>query len=372
MDKTNTNTNTNPVLAGQKNKPLWWHSLESSVLNVGAIVDGVVIERTPKALYVDLGKHGAGIVWGIEFNAAAGEIDKLKTGDPVRAKISSLENALGLVDLSLRDVSREAGWQWVKNAMNKSESVLGKVLSANRGGLIMTANNMQGFLPTSQMNEDHFPKVDDGNKEKILEALEKLVGSEIKVRVLDFNGRDGKVIFSEKKTEEKVPNEALGKYKIDDTIEINITKLAEFGAYAELTENPEIKGFISLADIDWKLIEKPEDIIKVDEKHQAKIVAFKDGEIKLSLKALKKDPWLEKAENYKEGATISGEVYKFMPFGALIKLDAEIYGFIHSSEFGGLEKMKEALELKKTYEFTIESVKMKEKRINLKFNSVKE
>lgn len=369
MDKTTTNTN--PALAGQKNKPLWWHSLESSVLNTGAIIDGVVIERTPKALYVDLGKHGTGIVWGVEFSAAIGEIDKLKAGDPVRAKISNLENALGLVDLSLKDISREASWQWAKTAMNKSESITGKVLSANRGGLIITANNMQGFLPTSQMTEEHFPKVEDGNKDKILESLEKLVGSEIKVRVLDFNGRDGKVIFSEKKLEEKVSNAVLEKYKIDDVVGVIITKLAEFGAYADFTQDPEAKGFISLADIDWKLIEKPEDIIKTGEKHQAKIVAFKDGEIKLSLKALKKDPWLEKAENYKEGGIVSGEVYKFMPFGALIKLDAEIYGFIHSSEFGGLEKMRESLELKKTYEFSIESVKMKEKRINLKFHPVK-
>lgn len=369
MDKTNTNTN--PALAGQKNKPLWWHSLEPSILNPGVIVEGKVSERTKRSLYVDLGRYGSGVVWGLEFLVASGAISDLNIGDTIKTKVLSSENDRGLVELSLREVNREIGWQWIKGALNKNESVLGKVLSANRGGLIVSVNNFQGFLPTSQMSEEHFPKVEDGNKEKILEALEKLVGQEIKVRILEFNNRDNKMILSEKNLDDKSSGELLEKYKVGTTIEVTVNKLTNFGAYATMESDPQTKCFIQLADIDWKLIEKPEEIIKEGEKHQAQIIGARDGELKLSLKALKKDPWLEKTEAYKEGQSIQGEVYKFMPFGALIKLDAEIYGFIHSSEFGGLDKMKEALELKKIYEFTIETIKIKEKRINLKLSPAK-
>jgi ribosomal protein S1 len=60
-----------------------------------------------------------------------------------------------------------------------------------------------------------------------------------------------------------------------------------------------------------------------------------------------------------------------MPFGALVKIEPEMYGFIHSSEFGGLDEMKEKIELKKSYNFIIDSIKIKEKRINLKASSAK-
>jgi ribosomal protein S1 len=55
-----------------------------------------------------------------------------------------------------------------------------------------------------------------------------------------------------------------------------------------------------------------------------------------------------------------------MPFGALIKLEPDVFGFIHSSEFGGLEEMKKQLEIKKSYDFIMEAIKVKERRINLK------
>lgn len=350
----------------QKTKPLWWHALDLPMLNTGAIVEGTVVAKTAKALYVDLDKYGSGTIWGSEFLNSLGIIDGLKTGDLVKAKIVSLDNENGFIELSLREADKEMGWKWIKDAFTKNETVVGRVLNANRGGLIIQVNTFQGFLPTSQMNEEHFPRVDDGDKEKILESLEKLVGQEISVKILEFNARENKIIFSEKKIDQEKMAALLEKYKIGETLSGTISRLTNFGAFLTLDADPQIKGFISISDIDWQQIERIEDVIKIGEKHEAQVISTKDGELKLSLKALKKDPWLEKIEKYKEGQTISGEVYKFMPFGALIKLEPDVFGFIHSSEFGGLEEMQKQLEIKKSYDFTIEAIKAKERRINLK------
>jgi len=360
------NTNKEQENTAQKLKPLWWHSIKLPSLNPGSIVDGNVIEKTSKALYLDLGDFGSGIIWGSEYNASSGMIDDLKIGDTIKVKVLSPENEKGFVDLSLQEANRDMGWRAMRDVCQKNEIIIGKVLSANRGGLIIQADTFQGFLPTSQMNDVHFPKVQDGDKEKILEELGKLVGKDIEVKVLEFNPRDNKIIFSERKIEdEKIQSLIEEKYKIGDKITATVTKIIGNGAIAQI-ENPQIKAFIPISEIDWQTVENPADFIKENEQYETQIVGLRDGELKLSIKALKQDPWMDKIEKYGEGQIISGEVYKFMPFGALVKIEPEMYGFIHSSEFGGLDEMKAKLELKKTYNFVIDSIKTKEKRINLK------
>jgi len=356
----------------QKLKPLWWHSIKLPSLNPGSIIEGRVVEKTPKALYLDLGDLGSGVVWGSEFNASSGMIDDLKIDDMVKVKVLSPENEKGFVDLSLQEANRDMGWRAMKDISQKNEIIIGKVLSANRGGLIIQADTFQGFLPTSQMNDIHFPKVQDGDKEKILEELGKLVNKDIEVKVLEFNPRDNKIIFSERKIDdEKMQSLIEEKYKIGDKITATVTKIISNGAIAQV-EDQQVRAFIPVSEIDWQPVENPADFIKENESYETQVISLRDGELKLSIKALKQDPWMDKIEKYGEGQIIKGEVYKFMPFGALVKIEPEMYGFIHSSEFGGLDEMKAKLELKKTYNFIIDSIKTKEKRINLKASATKE
>jgi len=356
----------------QKLKPLWWHSIKLPSLNPGSIIEGRVVEKTPKALYLDLGDLGSGVVWGSEFNASSGMIDDLKIDDMVKVKVLSPENEKGFVDLSLQEANRDMGWRAMKDISQKNEVIIGKVLSANRGGLIIQADTFQGFLPTSQMNDIHFPKVQDGDKEKILEELGKLVNKDIEVKVLEFNPRDNKIIFSERKIDdEKMQSLIEEKYKIGDKITATITKIISNGAIAQV-DDQQVRAFIPVSEIDWQPVENPADFIKENEQYETQVISLRDGELKLSIKALKQDPWMDKIEKYGEGQIIKGEVYKFMPFGALVKIEPEMYGFIHSSEFGGLDEMKAKIELKKTYNFIIDSIKTKEKRINLKASAAKE
>jgi len=67
--------------------------------------------------------------------------------------------------------------------------------------------------------------------------------------------------------------------------------------------------------------------------------------------------------------TVSGNVYKLTPFGAFIKLNEDIIGLIHVSEFGSLEELKKRLEKDSSYEFIIDSIKPEDKRIVLKLKN---
>jgi len=349
-----------------RKKSSWWHINDIPKLNTNTIIEAKVLKKTQKALYLDLNYYGAGLIWGAEFNKAADAINNLKEGDKIRVKVLDPENEFGMVEVSLQDIVQHNQYQWTKEAIDKDEIITGKVIGANRGGLLLKVNDNQGFLPTSQMSENHFPKVEGGDKEKILEALEKLNGKEIQVKILSFDPTDGKIIFSEKKIEEDKIKEVIDKYKVGDIVEGYLFKITSGGAIISLKDYPLIKAFLPLEEASWNPIDDLNNILKPDIIYQFKITSInKNKEIILSLKSLQQDPIVEKLKKYQPHQIIKGYIYKFLPFGALIQIEPDVFGFIHSSEFGGVEEMQKQISLNQEMDFQITNINTNEKHINL-------
>jgi ribosomal protein S1 len=123
---------------------------------------------------------------------------------------------------------------------------------------------------------------------------------------------------------------------------------------------------IHISELDYKLIENPKDLVKMNDQLTAKIIDIKEGRVFLSLKALKADPWATIGDKFKSGDTVTGRVHKFNPFGAVVAIEGDFQGMVHISEFGGQDEMKAALAVGQTYPFIIDAVKPDEKRITLK------
>jgi small subunit ribosomal protein S1 len=160
--------------------------------------------------------------------------------------------------------------------------------------------------------------------------------------------------------------ELLSRYRVGEVVDGLVSGIADFGVFVRFVDNPEIEGMIHISELDHRIVDNPKEIVKVDDQIKVKIVDIKDGRVYLSLKALTPDPWEKIGEKYKAGTEVSGSVYKFNPFGAVINLEGGLQGVIHVSEFGGQEEMKAALQLGQTYKFLIDSIKPEEKRIILK------
>ena len=338
----------------------------AAVVREGDLVSGQLLRRTPRAVYFDLGKFGTGVVYGVELVNAREVLKNLEDGDVMTAKVVDAENEDGYVELSLAEAGKQKSWQAIKELYEKGEDLAVKITGANSGGLMAEVEGLKAFLPVSQLSNEHYPRVDDGDKSKILEELKKFIGQELRIKILDFNLRSDKLILSEKEITSQNVKEKLSKYKTGDVIDGIISGVADFGAFIKFADNTELEGLIHISELDHKLIENPKEIVKVNDQVKAKILEIKDGRVTLSLKALKADPWLQVGERYKEGTDISGKVLRFNPFGAFVSLDPEIQGLIHVSEFGSVEEMKAKLREGQAYTFHIESVKPQEKRITLK------
>jgi len=332
-------------------------------LKVGDIVEGKIIGAGKSAVYLDLGAFGTGIVYGKEFYEGKEVLSKAKIGDTLAAKIISLDNEDGFIELSVSRAKEELSWEKLAEIKKKDETIKVKILGANKGGLLTKLCGISAFLPVSQLAPEHYPKVEEGNQTEILKRLKKFVGKELEVKILDLSQKEEKLILSEKAKEIEKIKEKLAKYKVGDVVEGEITGVLDFGAFVKFGDN--LDGLIHISELDWKLIEDPSEIVKVGDKVKAKIIDISNGRVSLSLKALKENPWEKFASSHKEGEEISGTVYKFDDFGAFVQINENIQGLCHVSQFGSEERMKQTLEIGKNYKFKILSIDPTQYRLTL-------
>ncbi len=349
------------------------------ILQAGDVVEGTVIDISSSSLLLDLGPMGTGIVIGKEIKDGMGGSNKLKKGDKVSATITDLENDDGYVELSIREASHERAWDDLESKKDTQEVVGTRILDANKGGLMVEVNGITGFLPVSQLSSEHYPRVEDGDKNKILEILKKLIGQELLVKVLDTDHANEKLIVSEKAAVSEKEKKVISELKTGDVIEGEVSGVVDFGAFVKFLppskaesqeEKDKLEGLVHISELAWQLIDNPKEIVKTGDKIKAEIIGIDDTRISLSMKALAKDPWSEIGKKYKAGDVVSGKVDRINPFGAFVYLDKDIHGLAHVSEFKEVfpeKKMDEVLKAGESYSWKILSIEPKEHRMGLLF-----
>ncbi|MDD2696549.1 MAG: S1 RNA-binding domain-containing protein [Candidatus Pacebacteria bacterium] len=332
---------------------------------VGKIVEGKVIGKARSAIFLDLGPIGTGIIYGKEFQEAKEALKGLKIGETLFSKIVDLENDQGYIELSLSQASDELTWEKLRQVKEKGETITVKISGANKGGLLSEVFDVPAFLPVSQLLPENYPRVEKGDTSKIIKELQKFIGKDMEVKVFDLDSREGKLILSEKAKEDEKIKEILKSYKVGDVVEGEITGITDFGVFMKFGKEG-LEGLVHISELDWQLIEDPADIVKVGEKIKAKIISISESKVSLSLKALKKDPWLDIETKYKKGDVVDGKVTKLNPYGAFVQLTPKIQGLCHISEFGTKSKMETMLKVGEKYKFQILEIQPKEHRMSLK------
>jgi small subunit ribosomal protein S1 len=351
-----------------ENKPstLMQNLLEKEGVNIpktGDVIEGKIIALKPSIIYLDLGNFKSGVILGSEIKKHPFEFRKVKLNDVITVKILSIDNEDGYVEVSLLKAGEEKAWQGLKDKMDKNEVIDVLVTKANKGGLMIEIEGTEAFMPVSQLSSAHYPRVEGGDKTKILSELNKLVNQTLKVKIIDLNVREKKLIVSEKATEENKLKVALEKYKVGDAVEGTITGIVDFGAFIKFDD---LEGLIHISEMDWQIINNPSEIFNVGDKVKAQIIEINKDRVSLSTRALKENPWAKVEEKYRADQVVKGTVTKFNPFGAFVKIDQNIQGLAHISEFGTEKKMEETLKIGEEYEFKIISIKASEYRMALK------
>ena len=336
----------------------------------GDLVEGTIVALGRGRLYIDLPPFGTGLIYGREYLNAADVLRKANVGDTITAKVVDAAGRDGYIELSLKEARQAAIWGEAEQAIAAQTVYNLTIEDANKGGLILSWQGIQGFLPASQLTKDHYPRVPEGDKDKILDELKKLVGQALPVRIITADAREAKLIFSERTGEDESEKANLiDKYQVGDTVEGEVTGVVDFGVFVKLEQG--LEGLVHISELDWGLVEDPRALFKVGDPVGVKVIEIKEGKISLSVKALKENPWKTAGERYKKGDEVPGVIIKYNKHGALASIEEGVAGLVHISEFETPQELRENLELGKSYPFKIALFEPKDQRMTLSFMGTK-
>ncbi len=295
-------------------------------LNIGDIVEGIVLAKDRRELWLDLGPYGTGSVSGREVEHSAKE---LEIGDVVSSSVIDPENDAGYISLSLKKVAKEKGWDELENRF-KSKEVFGIVpFDANKGGLLIEVDGVRGFLPVSQLSSENYPRVTGADKDEILQRLNNLVGRTLMIRILDLDRRQSKLIVSEKEAQREFTQGKIASFKVGDTITGTATGVVDFGVFVNVNG---IEGLVHISEIAWDRVDSPAKYVKVGQEVKAIIIAIDQDKLSLSIKQLTEDPWQKEIASYKLGDKIDGTITRITPFGAFVQISPAVEALVHISE----------------------------------------
>ncbi|MCC6404805.1 MAG: 30S ribosomal protein S1 [Candidatus Yanofskybacteria bacterium] len=335
---------------------------EFQLPRAGQILTGRVISVSKSNVMLDLGSAGIGIVYPGQFYDNPDRVRALQPGEEVSAVLLELENEDGYRELSLKAAQLTTAWQRIKELRDTSSVLTTIIQNINKGGLIVQVEGVQGFLPLSQLSSEHYPKVEGGDTTKIVQALQKFKGQAFKVKVLDYNEQEGKLIVSERAIQEEAAKGELAKLAVGETVEGTVTEVTDFGAFVRLSEN--LDGLIHSSEIDWKFVEDPRQILHSGDTVTAKVISLDGGRVALSLKALRPDPWLTVDQTFSVGQKVEGTVIKVRSNGAFVQLNDDIVGLLPTAEFGG-RPAADVVTIGTSYPFAIVSIDAKDHKLIL-------
>ena len=338
---------------------------------VGDTISGSVVNIGSNAVYLDLGALGTGIIFGIELRDGLKTYESLKEGDKLEATVVEIENEDGYVELSLRAATIDKAWEILTEKMKSEQLVSALIIDANKGGLLVELNGINGFLPVSQLSTEHYPRVAEGDRNQILTHLKSFIGKNFDVQVITLDMDKEKLIVSEKAAQREEFSKLMDLLKVGEEVEGTVSGIADFGIFVKFNADKsetEIEGLVHISELAWQRIENPVEVAKVGDKVKAKIVSLENNRISLSIKDLANDPWEKAEKKYKIGGVFKGKAVKIDHLGAFIKLDEEIHGLAHTSQFKDINK---SLEVGQTYDFKVIALDAKEHKLGLELEKKK-
>lgn len=338
----------------------------------GDVVKGNIINIGRNEVRLNLDGLNAGIIRGRELYNESSEYSNLAVGDEAEATVLELENENGEIELSFRYAGHKKAWEKINNILESGTVVKAKIIDANKGGLMIKVDHIVGFLPVSQLIPEHYPRVQGGDKTKILERLKTYINDEFDVKIIDANEPEEKLIVSEKAAWEDRQKEIISQYQPGSVIEGSVTAITDFGLFVEFGQN--LEGLVHISEIAWQRIDDPRDIVSVGDQIKAEIIKIENSKIFLSMKNLIEDPWKNIEDRYKVGDVVKGKILKINPFGLFVELDDDIHGLAHISELSDkqITDPKEIFSIEQEMDFRILSIEPKQHRLGLSIKALKE
>lgn len=334
-------------------------------IEFGEKIRGRIIAIEKDTVFMDVGSKVDAVVEKAELLDAEGNLS-YHVDDEIELFVVGLSEHE--IKLS-KAISGVGGLSVLKDAFQNAVPVEGNVSAICKGGFHVTLLQRQVFCPISQMDV------------KYVESAESYVGQTYEFLITQFEEKGRNIVVSRKKllqqAIEKEKKAFFSKISAGDVFEGRVTRLMPYGVFVELI--PGVEGMVHISELSWSRVEKPDDVVRADDRVSVKILGITPGKetdqkkISLSMKQVEDDPWESVAEKFHSGDKVSGNVTRCMNFGAFVEIAPGIEGLVHISEMSYTKRVlnpEDIVTPGQTVPVLIKELDSKKRRISLSIRDV--
>jgi small subunit ribosomal protein S1 len=317
-------------------------------------LEGTVVAITAESVFLDIGYKIEGTIPVAEFTASG---DAVKVGDKMPVSIKGRGDD-GYYQLSRIKVERPKDWSSLEHAFAEKAAIAGTITGVVKGGLSVDVG-VRAFMPASR----------SGARDAA--EMEKLVGQDVRVRIIKLDTADEDVVVDRRallEEEERASKEKrYSEVKEGEIVKGTVRSLTDYGAFVDIGG---VDALLHVGDISWARINKPADVLKVNDAVEAKVLKVDPAKrrISLGMKQLTPHPWDLAADKYKQGEKVTGTVTRVTDFGAFVELEKGVEGLVHLSEMSWSKKIRKASDVVKPgeqVEVVVLGVNAGDRRISL-------
>jgi 4-hydroxy-3-methylbut-2-enyl diphosphate reductase len=293
-------------------------------LNVGDVVDGVVVHIDKEGVLVDVGTKSEGVIRPGELarDPSLTPEEVVSVGEKIKVYVVESESQEGGPLLSKKRADFENAWERVEKAYSDGSVLKAMVTDRVKGGLVVDLG-IRGFVPASHVGSGK------------LKNLDKFVGQSLPFKVIEVDRDRRKVVLSNRlaveEEQEALRQKTLASLREGQIREGIVRRITDYGAFVDLGG---VDGLLHISEMSWTRINHPSEAVKVGQKIQVMVLKFdlEQGKVSLGLRQILPDPWEDVRRRYKVGDVITGTVTRLVPFGAFVQVEGGIEGIIPNAE----------------------------------------
>jgi len=296
-------------------------------------VKGVVLKAIENGILVDCGNNA--FTWVI-LSKEVKELERsgydLEPGREIELEIvnTNIRHEDWHYIVSITKLLQYDVWKSIMKKFEADEVITVIPTEANLGGLLVDMHGIKWFVPLSQLAPIHYPRVEDGDQEIIFEKLLDLLGKELKVRIINIDEDEKRIVLSEREALKEERENILKDLEVGKVYDGVVSGLSSYGLF--VTIGWTVEWLVHISEITYGHVNNVEKLWKIGDKISVKVIGLENGKISLSSKKLKDDPWTALPKQYKVGDILEGEVIRFVPYGVFVRVFQDINGLVHLSE----------------------------------------
>ncbi len=313
-----------------------------SNIQSGEVLEGTVIAVSKREVIVNIGYKSEGVIPVSEFRYNP----ELAVGEKVEVYVESAEDKRGQLILSHKKARQLRSWDRVNESLEKDEVIKGFIKCRTKGGMIVDVFGIEAFLPGSQIDV------------KPIRDYDIYVNKTMEFKVVKINPEFRNVVVSHKALIEaeleQQKKDIISKLEKGQVLEGTVKNITSYGVFIDLGG---VDGLVHITDLSWGRVNRPDEIVTLDQKLNVVILDFDDAKkrIALGLKQLTAHPWDALNADLKVGDKVTGRVVVMADYGAFIEIAPGVEGLIHVSEMSWSQHLRSAQDFMKVGD-TVEAV----------------